>query len=351
LLDMMNCSNNYLISIEKQAKMYVLRSMNLAAELKNTIQILNQNGIEVIALKGPVLAQAIYGSIVMRTSSDIDILIDMKNIPLAQSILEKHGYYWLHSDVVNTPKRYKGAMKIQSHFNFVKKGITIELHWQMSFYDKKDFVSLYEVAGDNEFNGMNIKSLSTIDNALFLMVHGSKHAYYRLRWLFDIYEMIVSGLLDINSLYKEAVRLNLSVVVLQALFILNSIDVLDMPDIKCDRFAFLNRKFSFCDSTDFKFTKLFYATEKIVKHTIPFVIQYENDYIYQHKVHYARYQNRLDFKLFKLHKVMLSFWRQFAYPNFHDLEWINLSDSLYWFYAITRPLYLLYRIFNKNRER
>jgi hypothetical protein len=62
-------------------------NMLMTAELIAVMKLLKDNEIEAIAFKGPTLSQMAYGDITLRQFSDLDILIDQKDIYKASKIL------------------------------------------------------------------------------------------------------------------------------------------------------------------------------------------------------------------------------------------------------------------------
>ena len=54
------------------------RNMLMSAELIRIMKLLEENGIEALAFKGPTLSQMAYGDITLRQYVDLDILVDEK---------------------------------------------------------------------------------------------------------------------------------------------------------------------------------------------------------------------------------------------------------------------------------
>ena len=57
----------------------VKQNMLMTSELIKVLKILEENNIEAISFKGPVLSQLAYGDVVSRQYCDLDILINIKD--------------------------------------------------------------------------------------------------------------------------------------------------------------------------------------------------------------------------------------------------------------------------------
>jgi hypothetical protein len=68
------------------------RAMRFSAELIRIVKHFNAEGIPVIAQKGPVLAQALYGDSVMREFGDLDLLVRPGDVRRACDALRDLGY-------------------------------------------------------------------------------------------------------------------------------------------------------------------------------------------------------------------------------------------------------------------
>lgn len=61
--------------------------LRLAAEMEIVSKIFTENHIRLLFLKGPVIAQDMYGDISLRTSKDLDILVPINDISKAEELL------------------------------------------------------------------------------------------------------------------------------------------------------------------------------------------------------------------------------------------------------------------------
>ncbi|MBW4082050.1 nucleotidyltransferase family protein [Paenibacillus sp. S150] len=166
---------------------------------KNTVQMLQLSGemgyigeelakqnIRSLFLKGPVLAQELYGDISLRTSRDLDFLVPMEQLAEAEALLVRLGYI-KEEDF----ESILGDWKWREHhttFNHPAKGIKAEVHWRLSPGPSREpgFDELWRRARTSSHFGRNVHYLGSEDLFLFLVAHGSRHGWSRLRWLLDI---------------------------------------------------------------------------------------------------------------------------------------------------------------------
>jgi hypothetical protein len=65
----------WLARLRMQYMMNAARNMKMTAELLRILDALKEAGIKAMPLKGPVLAQQLYGDVALRQFSDLDILV------------------------------------------------------------------------------------------------------------------------------------------------------------------------------------------------------------------------------------------------------------------------------------
>ena len=71
---------------------HVARSLAMVAELVRVIDAFGRAAIPVVAFKGPVLAQQLYGGLVHREYADLDLLVPPDRAAAAQALLATLGY-------------------------------------------------------------------------------------------------------------------------------------------------------------------------------------------------------------------------------------------------------------------
>ncbi|MFY9938842.1 MAG: nucleotidyltransferase family protein [Silvibacterium sp.] len=151
-----------------------------AAELEGLLKQFAERGIEVLPLKGPVLAEALYGDATIRSYSDLDLLVRREDFRHAEVLLLEMGFVVRPGD-----EKY--------HRRFLRKGVMVELHFGFGsspFFPVGslpfDANAVWARAGIESFRGLPIRVMSDDDLVLFLCLHGLQHGFSRLIWIMDI---------------------------------------------------------------------------------------------------------------------------------------------------------------------
>ena len=216
-------------AISKRVSMNKKRALQQSAELIKLSRLFEYNGIQAISLKGPILAKQVYGDIGMRHAGDLDFFVDRGNLEKATNLLIKNNYL--------LTAKYQGInsndmpvfMQLRNHYEFKSnEGICIELHWRILFNAPIDKVMNFQQPKISTltFTNQDINILTPELNFIYLVLHGTRHAWFRLKWLCDIAELLehqpshLNYINYFNSLYtsRSLTQLNL---LLQTYFDMN----------------------------------------------------------------------------------------------------------------------------------
>jgi len=147
----------------------------LAVELESLLRQFAARDIDVIPLKGPVLAEALYGNTLLRPCDDLDLLVRRQDFERAETLLLALGF------VANTEAD-------NYHRKFFRDGVLVELHFNVmqpsSF--PFDLDGLWSRAGRGRFREAPVSIMSDSDLVLFVCLHGLKHWFCRLLWIQDL---------------------------------------------------------------------------------------------------------------------------------------------------------------------
>lgn len=180
---------------ENRSKDYLqekIRCMKMVKNFLTLTDLLQQNEVFFINLKGPLLSYRIYHDPTIRFWHDIDLLIEEKDIERVMKILFENGYC-LAEGTIWPQNRIQQKLFINSFHHLIffnKQQLYVEIHWVLLHeipLTKNKMKGL--VAGnlaDMEFNGRKFMVLNKEIELLFLMIHGSRHGWNRLKWLVDI---------------------------------------------------------------------------------------------------------------------------------------------------------------------
>ncbi|HYX42486.1 MAG TPA: nucleotidyltransferase family protein, partial [Pyrinomonadaceae bacterium] len=164
----------------------------LSRELQRLLALFAAAGIEAMPYKGPALAAELYGNAALRQSSDLDIIVRLRDVAPASDLLCAEGYTPLPP---LTARQQALLMQTQCNLPFTRERnrLIVELHWAVSapsFARPFAADALWAGGAETEFCGTRIKRPAIADLLLALCVHGSKHAWERLAWVCDIAELI-----------------------------------------------------------------------------------------------------------------------------------------------------------------
>jgi len=173
--------------LRRRFRANAMRNAYLASELVQITSLLKEEGVPVIAFKGPVLAQAAYGDLSLREFIDLDILVRPSDLGMSRELLFSQGYR----------SRFSGlGEKERSFFQWCEEAfekedwrVCIDVHWRMNpqyFAYAPEGDVLWRRTVPVELQGGTVSTLSTSDLLLHLCVHGAKHGWTALGWISDV---------------------------------------------------------------------------------------------------------------------------------------------------------------------
>jgi hypothetical protein len=187
------------------------RNLILLEELKQVVQKLKKNGIQVIVLKGAHLAEHIYENIACRPMVDIDILIRDSDRDKTYEILNGMGY----------SKILESIRTMSLHYSFTKQvmaeQIVIEVHHRLA---KKTYMINFDLDELFMFDHMLMEY-----QLLYTAWHGIEHGMGRLIWLCDLMEIIRNSKqqIECETIKDKSVACNVKIQFSFCVHLLNSI--------------------------------------------------------------------------------------------------------------------------------
>ena len=301
-----------------------LKVLGLTDELVRIIKTMDDYGIQPLILKGSPLSVKINEDITFRPSNDIDILVDPLEFERTEQILEQIGYKRYSPDFSLTPRQQKAYFNRYHHFEYfhAKRAIPVELHWRIRSFNDRNFPTAFNLSVQKiNIAGCLVPVMDDEYWFLFLMIHGYKHFWARLRWLYDIKELMKLQI-DWNKIINQSDVSGLKPILHQSLILANQLFGVPIPD--CLEQAVAN---------DRKAWKLAYTVmDKLVN----------ND---NHKFSPLNYNILNNFNYFNFNwKSKLNYlFLQFK-PSRIEFRAITLPDVLFPFYYFIKPLYGLRRL-------
>ncbi len=145
------------------------------SELSGILAAFHEHSIPVIPLKGPFLAQRVYGDVRLRTSRDLDLLVRARDRKAAGALLSRLGFTAdLRPDDYHHSWR-RGTTLVELHHN-VENPLAFHL----------GIKQLWSRALPGQFCGRPVLQLAPQDELLYLCLHGVRHRFERLSHVLDL---------------------------------------------------------------------------------------------------------------------------------------------------------------------
>lgn len=185
------------------------QNLILAAETIRLQRAFDAAQIPVIVLKGASLAQLAYGSLSLKHSKDIDLLIAPDRAQEGLQLLERQGYALQQPAAHLSEAQRQTAVQYGDEFALVhgRSRAQVELRWRLT----ENPLLLTDVGVFSptiEFplsGGASVRTLSEKDMFAYLCAHGAGHGWSRLKWLADLNALMAQKTeADIERLYRHA---------------------------------------------------------------------------------------------------------------------------------------------------
>ena len=327
------CCQRIMASAEKQIppeeikrwkellKVNTQKNLRLTWKLINCVELLANNGIECVVLKGPIYAIQAYAALGLRQYTDLDILIHRIDFPKAYDLLEKSGYV----PAFKLDKKLKEfEIRTDNHFLFYHQGDVFEVHCEIGQreinYPLRAELMWQDLSVVHIFD-KDVYSLSVENTITYACLHGAMHSWNQLKWIVDL-AYLCQSISEISwpTLMDHARCKGLFRQVCLGLLLAEALVDVELPllvhnQIKTDRFA--------------------QVLASRVKTNL-FTISNEPPLIADLKF-YLRTRERWQDRLKLLLDVIFI-------PKQRDWLTVSLPENLFFLYYVFRPLRLLYRL-------
>jgi hypothetical protein len=145
------------------------------ATLRSTLATFHRRGIPVISLKGPWLAERLYGDAALRSCRDLDLLVHRSDLARAEALLLNLGFATM-------------GRRDDYHRPWHRNGIIVELHHDVENPLAFDFAidAAWDRSELSEFRQIPARLLAPPDELLYLCLHGVRHRFERLNHILDL---------------------------------------------------------------------------------------------------------------------------------------------------------------------
>lgn len=216
---------------------FTTKNLNNTKGLTQLVQLLRQQKIEVIPLKGVVLANLAYGDLGARESSDIDLLIQTKDYPTLKEILHAHSYVSqeMPEQIEQIYIKYNCEQKFEL-FQGEQQIYNVDVHWLIgskmqqldkNFNDIIPFSSLASLFG-TKVNLLNPEGLILTT----CLHHGGKERWQFLKNNCDLAAILqrYEQNIDWKKLLQQASQLQVANLLLLGLGATSKLFKINLPD-------------------------------------------------------------------------------------------------------------------------
>lgn len=177
-------------------QLQALQSRHMQFRLQKELDLQQYKGF---FLKGVTLSEQYYGDAGLRHVMDLDCWVEEKAIePIAHWLFEE-GYCSVPDFRRLNARQVAFVQKTDHDLQFLteKQGLpkVIELHWKLR----------------GPLGGFNLRpeaAMNEVDHFLYLCTHGTEHGWFRLKWLFDLPQIIDAVSFDWEVVRERAIALD-----------------------------------------------------------------------------------------------------------------------------------------------
>ena len=215
----------------------IARNTRLYHELSKVLKAFTDACIDVIVLKGAVLAETVYKNIGLRTIGDVDVLVKRGELHVAKHVLARLGYIPMQCDLTQWHGD-RGRQLTHMHLPpYCKQGLSIEVHWDIQTLASPyriDINAFWSNARPTTIADVDALMLAPEDLLLHLCLHLDQHlrsGAIPLRWYCDIAEVIQHYETEINWNYliQNSKNQGIENPLYQALYIVSNYFATYMP--------------------------------------------------------------------------------------------------------------------------
>lgn len=300
----------------------ITKNLQMAGELVMLLKELEKRGVYAVVLKGLPLAYKLYNNVYIRPTQDLDILVRPEAVEKARAVIEEKGYDRIHLGFAETAGVLRNLMNTQYHLEYrhQEKKISLDLHWKLNLGSVKVLPEIDNCLTQEKIAGQLVNTLGAEELLIYLVVHGAKHAWFRLNWLCDIGILLRQGCFSWQRLYGLAKHFNVEALLNLAIILSRDFLAVSVPNDIANAVM-----------KDHK-------AQKLVGMAIPFITNINCDYsklqfgmpLYFQKEKY-RFYRQCGWR-----QKLTHIWGYFS-PTKRDIEFIYLPSYFFFIYYLIRP--------------
>jgi hypothetical protein len=192
-------------ALERAKHDQLMRHLRALADVRAVGTVLDDASVPWVAVKGPVLAGAIWPAANMREYFDVDLIVAPHRFEDALGLLEDRGVRLLDR---NWPAiRRSGRAELAM---ITPAGTPLDLHWHVAVPAdlrgafRLDVDAMLERRRTVALGGQQVPTLDPVDTVLHLAFHAAQSGANRLMWLADVRFALEHGRVDVAELERRA---------------------------------------------------------------------------------------------------------------------------------------------------
>lgn len=225
------------ISQQLQTLIYqnTLNTLELTAELLRLLDIFKAHNIAVIPFKGPTLEALAYGDVALRTSNDLDFLVQKTDYLRLKTILATSGYRAPDDCFLNTASEVAYRTLIGEYaLEHSSKRVCLDIHVRLvaihPFVLATDFSEFEQRLQPVLLVGREVLTLCPADLLIYLSVQGTRDQWQNLSAVCDIAALVDRHPdLDWQQILAEAQALGVERMLLLGLSLAHQLLQLSLP--------------------------------------------------------------------------------------------------------------------------
>lgn len=178
------------VNLNVMADTIARQNLLFAAKSLEIQHALDEAGIASLFVKGVTLAQLAYGSIGTKHGWDIDLLVSPPEVARTIAILQENGYRPAQQIPAPTEAGFARWIRFAREFVLVDnaRATAVEIHWRLtnSSHFMRGVCATSPTQTVRMGGELALRTLTDDDLFAYLCIHGSTHAWDRLKWLADV---------------------------------------------------------------------------------------------------------------------------------------------------------------------
>jgi hypothetical protein len=180
-----------------QAAILVRETLTMAREALRLQRLFDDAKLPVLFVKGAALSVLAFGNLGLRSSQDIDLLVNYETLPAATALILRAGYRRFDPSTNVSDAKLRLLMPFRKDLGFIHEGtgLQVELHWRLFLNPQAMAEPLITVASRIVplSGAAGLRTLGEEDLFAYLCMHGALHWWYRLKWLADINALLAAA--------------------------------------------------------------------------------------------------------------------------------------------------------------